>query len=510
MFRVETLNQPINPNFSTFNTNTKFGGDYVDTHERNRAGIPVFGECHDDGCDCRLRQSVSSLGSEAAVAATGRGGKRLSSQGRKHLGWPGIESAPAFGGVDSAEHESVDGPGDGRYGGASCGGEIFMRVGVFAGNYRPHVDRDFSQSIDGGWSRGDQSSGGENSKRGRLYREWLMFIGHDSAGVADSVPHGGWAYAEHCGQACWDWAQDQEEVIGQTEKAGERSETHIYEDPFIHAWQGRESRGTEEEAWERFATACISDAAACTGESGTIKGPCPGEISRELGFVSVDVEPDTALDADGVSSSGEACEFMGETGACDRAEQGGQSGGVRAEVDRHTIREGLYYWDGVQKAGFGCRYENHAGGVGALREDDGITSQDGGIRSWRGWEEESPDTFFKEDSSQWNFSKAQGYIAGLGTEHGSQGPPGTCFIGSDNRDNKKFQIRLQQTEGEIIGGVRFKGSGGDSGSKFGASRKRLDGKRSDGGLRKKKMSWMEKWNDGNNGTALVKRPTGYG
>ena len=145
----------------------------------------------------------------------------------------------------------------------------------------------------------------------------------------------------------------------------------------------------------------------------------------------------------------------------------------------HKAREGLHHRICVQEVGERCGHWDGAGDFGTLREDDGGIAEDVRLRSWWRRAEKSQDIASEGDRER-DISEGQGVVDWIGTEHGSQGPPGTRVIGGVDSDDQKFPLWIQQTPRKDVGGVRLEGARGDIGSEFNAIRERLDGSRSGG------------------------------
>jgi len=437
------------------------------------------------------------------MAGVGRGGQWLSGQGGGYPQRPSLELAIAPWGVDCAEHEPVDGPGDGGHGGSSCGGENLVWSGVFERDDRSHQYRDVPESTDGPGGRGDQSDCGEGCGEGGVHGKRFVLLGYNGAGVTDRLSDRGGAPEEHCPEACGDWNENQKEAFGEIGKVGQGGSAYVHRDPVVYTRQGFERGGEEEKTVSGTSANGVTDETSGSGESEWTERESTGGVSGSPRFLRADDDADSALDQDGLPPSWQDHQFVGDTSACDYEEQGGEGCGVWKAVDHHAIGEGLHHRDTVPEAGRGCRHIDCAGGVGAFRKNHGRKTEDGGVRSWGRRAEESQDPPAEEDS-ECDFPEGERVIDWAWTEHGSQGPPGACALGSGHRDDQASAIRIQQTEGKIIGGVCLEGAGGDFGSEFNPPGERLDGSGGDGVKRKEE----KKVKDGKSGSGRTEIPPG--
>ncbi|HBF12282.1 MAG TPA: hypothetical protein DDW49_02670 [Deltaproteobacteria bacterium] len=62
--------------------------------------------------------------------------------------------------------------------------------------------------------------------------------------------------------------------------------------------------------------------------------------------------------------------------------------------------------------------------------------------SWRGWAEESQDIEREKDRKR-DISQGQGVVGRVGTEYGSQGPPGARVVGSVDSDDQMNPVSRQ-------------------------------------------------------------------
>jgi len=502
---LETLIQPINPDFSAFKTTDYSGGRHVDTYGRNRGTISVFRDDPQAGRDRSLQQPVPDFIGDSAVAGTWRCGQWVPGQGGGYPHRSSNEFEIASGSVDRAEHERVDGSGNGRHGGASCGCEDLVWSGVFERDDRPHEYRDVPESAGGPGSRGDQSDCGEGGGEGGIYGKRAVFLGYNGAGVADRVSDGSGTFEEHRSEACGDWDENQEEGFREIGKTGTGGSAHLHADPIVYTRQGREGLGEEEKAVPGTSENGFAHETSDSGESERTEREIAGAVSGSSRSLWADVVADPALDENGFSSSRQDHQLVGATSASDYEEQGGQTGGVWEAVDHYAIEEWLHHRDTVPEAGRRCGHIDPAGGVGAFRTDHGRDSQHGGIRSWRGWSGESRSSRKKGDR-ECDFPEGQGIPDWAGTEHGSQGPPGTRLVRGSHRDDQAFAIWIQQTKGKIIGGVYPEGAISDFGSEFDSHGKRLDGSGGDG----MKVKQKKKVKGEKSGGGKIENATGIG
>ena len=256
---------------------------------------------------------------------------------------------------------------------------------------------------------------------------------------------------------------------------GDQSDLH--EDKLVHARQEGRRDSAKEEVVRRNATSGISLAKVGGKECGWIERHRTRAISSGVGVLPADAVANTALDANWISPSREVFEFVGEERAYDHAEQGWQDGGVRAALVYHETRRRLHHRSPMQEAGERCGHGDCAGDFGTLRKDDGGIAEDCGLRSrWRR-AEESQNVAHQEHRER-DISQGQGVVGRIGTEHGSQGPPGTRVVGGVDRNDQAPAIWIQQAPRKNVGGVCPEGACGDFGSKFDALRAELDGSRS--------------------------------
>lgn len=476
---VETLATHANPVFSLSKISQQSGGIHVNDHGWNRATIAVCGQSIKDERESRSGKPLPCSGGETAVDGTRKAGQPLSREENQYSQRTPVESAPASCGADRAEHERLDGSRDRRHGGASCGSADYVRTGIIQRDNRSHEHRDIPQSIGQGRRGGNQQGGGEGSERRGIHGERVVFVGYHGAGSPDRVPDGSRAHAQHRGQALWNRETDSQEIRAQTGETVGCGAKDVYDDTLVCAWQEARGDRAEEKTVEGIATDGITHATFGGRESLRLKWHGAREVSGDVGVLPVDAQANTALDAHGISSAWQVFEFVGEDGTRDHAEQIRQDDGVRAALVYHEIKEGLHHRGCVQEVGERFGHGIGARDFGTLRENDGGITEGVCLRSWRRRAEESQDIAGEENHER-DISQGQGVVGRIGTEHGSQGPPGTRVIRGVDRDDQKFPLWIQQAPRKKFGGVRVEGAFCDIGSEFDAVDERLGDGRSGG------------------------------
>ncbi len=434
----------------------KQGEPYVDSHGWHPSAIAIFFH-PSHGRSCPKRQSLPDSGGETALAGAWEGGQRVPSQASGPECRTNIGSSAASRGIDRAEHEPVDRSGDRRNGSLPRGGPVALRLGAVLGHDRSDEHRVFPKSTDRPRRREPESHHRAGRAGRGVHRDIALLFGYHGSGSSDRLSHGSWTYEEDRREADRHRIEDPQGRVREAGQARRASAEALHENSALHA--GRLGKGgqSEKEARQRASKDGCQNGAIASRRTRADGTCCSSKIPGELGPISQDAFPNSLLDPHRISSAWQDRQSLGAGCSSHYSEQSWQSRRVRPPVDHHAIGARLHYRKSLPETWVWIGYWSDARDPGSFHANYGSQPRSGRLRSWRRRPKES-----SSDQGPGNqelyLPQGQGELAWDRQEHGAQGPPRAGPLGSDDRYDQKPALRLQQTQGEVIGGVYSQGA----------------------------------------------------